>query len=151
VFIVTQSFQVSQALQDLILADLMVHAPTPILDINSILKLYQAGPTPTFNTVLAAFTESSFHGYAGVVLAAFVGPVNLPGGQGIYTDAGYMQTVGVSTAQSAIGCYLVDTTGLIYYGAEQFVTPAPFNVPGDDLDYRFVLAPRSLWGGQNQG
>lgn len=146
-FLQTQWIQMTPAGLDLVLQQQINAAPAASFDVTSKIALYKAGPSPSLGMVLSAFTLCDFFGYAPVVLASVLGPVNFPGGRGMYKSLNYTQTPGTSTTQSALGMLWLDTTGAILYGAEQFATTVPFNVPGDFLDYEFVLAFKSRLGG----
>lgn len=148
-FLRTQALVAVRALVEKILANMVDATPAAVFDITSKVKLYKSGGVPGFNSLVADFTECDFDGYAAVTLASVLGPINLPNGAGMHQQCDFLQGSGTSTLQDALGVYITDSAGTTLLAAEQFATPVPFGVAGDALSYDLILAPKSIWGGEN--
>jgi len=148
-FLRTQYIMQARALLNRILANMVDATPARVLDVDSKIWLYTDGPLPSIDSVVGDFTEADFSGYARVTLATILGPINLPGGEGVHKECDFVaDDADPITPQSAKGMLIVDTDNVTLLGAEQFVTPVPFTVPGDALSYDLILAPRSSMGGE---
>ena len=147
-FLATQYLQATIALVQLVLADLVNALPAAIFNTTSTVRLYKAGPTPTLLSVLGDFTLSTFTGYANVTLAAVLGPIGLPGGQGMHVQCDFLASGPTAPAENALGMMIVAADGVTLLAAEQFATPVPFEFAADALSYDLILAPKSRWGGE---
>lgn len=93
------------------------------------LRLFQNNFTPAHNSVVGAFTESTFTGYASAT--AVPSPPSSVDGAGLatlpYGNASYTFT-GLSGGQTAYGWYLTDAGNTTVYAAEKFASPVVFSV-----------------------
>jgi hypothetical protein len=149
-FVRTQSLQAALALIERVLAGLVAAVPPRVLDINSTVHLYTTGPALSPQMVLADFIEATFTGSAFKTLSAVLGPINLPGGQGMHEELDWVCTVAPAPAQTILGIYIVDADTTTLLAAEQFAAPVAIAAIGDALSYDLVLAPKSRWGGEFQ-
>ncbi len=145
----TQYMQATLALIEQLLGDVVSPSCSGIVPINSTLQLYLAGPVPSRYNLLSSFpTLASFPGYAPVTITSKIGPFNLPGGQGVGGSASWIATGPTSPAQAVLGVLLVAPDGTTLLAQEQFADQVPFSLLGDSLEYDLILAPKSLWGGE---
>lgn len=96
--------------------------------------LFTSGPTPiTSAAVTTDFVEATFHGYAAVVLGAFLGPITLPNGEGwgVHVEADFLATSPFSPPGENIQGYWIDDGATTLYYAERFPTPIPISAVGD--------------------
>jgi hypothetical protein len=149
-FLRTQFLQATTALIDRVLATMVAAVPPRVLDINSTVHLYKVGPALSPTMVLADFIEAAFTGATAITLATILGPINLPGGQGLHKELDWLCTALPAPAESILGIYIVDVDGITLLAAEQFAIPVPIAAIGDALSYDLILAPKSRWGGEFQ-
>lgn len=129
--------------------------PAAALLLTPTLRLY-VNPALTINpaTLLTAFTEATFSGYTAATIAAWIGPVALPGiGAAIHAEGDFAADAGIGAGATCYGYYLTDAGNTVWYAAEQFIvpgttTPAPMNFsnPGDFASIDAVLAAQNVLG-----
>jgi len=112
---------------------------------DTVVRLFSNDFTPTQDSVDTDFTECTFGGYAGITVAAWIGPVNLgDDAQGLHVEANYEATDAV-TPENAFGYFLTDTAGTLIHASERFVTEIPFSIAGDFLSLDVILSQLNTW------
>jgi len=121
------------------LACLMTRPAAALLTTPTV-HLFVAGPSPiTPQATVAAFTEASFTGYAAVVLASLLGPVNSPSGtcEALFNNASFIAGA-LSSSQNMLG-YWLDNGSTGWYMGEYFPSPIPIVHPGDFVDLAIMI------------
>jgi hypothetical protein len=122
------------------LAALMTRPAGALLSTPTVHLYTSATSPPSPTSTVADFTEATFAGYAASVIAALVGPVNLPNaaGQGVLQTVNFVGGAIVSPGQTVIG-YWIDDGATAYYLGEAFPNPVLFVNPGDFLDLAVIF------------
>lgn len=109
-------------------------AALPTLLNGGSLKTYSNDFTPNEQTLLAAFTESAYGGYAAKVIATWGAPFNAPGG-GAKSIAPSQQFNGNGAGpnESVYGWYYVDSTGALVEAGRFADAPIPMGDVGTSL------------------
>jgi hypothetical protein len=127
------------AVLEALLACLMTRPAAALLTTPTV-HLFTSGPAPvTPQATVASFTEASFTGYAAVVLASLLGPVNSPSGtcEAVFNNAVFIAGA-LSTGQNILG-YWVDNGSTVFYLGEYFPAPIAIAHPGDFIDLAVMV------------
>jgi len=115
--------------------------PAAALAVGWKLHLFTAGPSPISPaTVIGAFTEAAFTGYAtgGIAITWPTGPVNLPSGMGKgQLDTGAFSCTASGTPENILGYWVDD--GANFLLGETFSSPVPIVNPGDFIDLTAIF------------
>jgi hypothetical protein len=150
-FVRSQSPQVTPALAARILAGLVAAVPPRVFDVDSKVALYIAGPAMAFvDHAVGDFTKPVFQGYADIVMATSVGPINVPGAEvKLKSTAFIAATGGAIPGEAILGYFIFDTDGVTVLMWEQFAAPIPIAAVGDSVLLDVLLGPKTRWAGEN--
>jgi len=111
------------AFNEAAIAQLLAAAPATGPFAGALLGLFTNNITPTRSTILADLVEAAYAGYARQAGVYSVPGRDQNGNIGSFTTRLIWQETGGPTAVNVYGIFLVDSTGMILYGAELFDTP----------------------------
>lgn len=138
-FYVTRSLTLSRTVGAALLAALLARPAAALLTTPTV-HLFTGTPTLNPDSVPAAFTEPTFHGYAAVVISALLGPVNLDSNTiGVHQEVDFLATTGGAISDNVTGYYITSGDGTVFYGGETFPTAFGFAIPGDFLSLDVVF------------
>ena len=130
----------NRVLLDALLAALMTRPAGALLSTPTVHLYTAATANPNPNSAVANFTEATFAGYSSVAIAALLGPINLPSGngRGVHAEADFVAGAIVTPGQTCLG-YWIDDGAATLYLAEAFATPVTFANPGDFLSLDVIF------------